>query len=478
MDRELLARKRAVEGDLLRLPGVHAVGLGGKVADGRPTGGIAVQVYVVHKRPGRELDPGQRIPSEIGGIPTDVVEMPVPRRAAEDLKEYNPLRGGIAIEGSGPPTATGEGTLGCFARTNDADRVVVGLTNSHVIGADENAPVRHPTAFDCGECCATTVIGRVLNAVDTLHVTESGLPDPPASGEGSLPVIPMWDPPRPPYVDSAVDQVDAAIFRLEPGTCWYADIEEINEVRGTHDLTFDEVRAVDYQVRKRGRRTGLTFGEVIGIHLSGRHTPEGPNEVAQPYVDQLRIGGNNNIFAAGGDSGSVVVNDANEVVALLWGAGGTSALASPIRAVTTALNIEIATAEEPHVLNMVPGETACPSLAMAGGGPLLSVHVPPASLARLPLLALAEGDGGRWVRSAEEVRQLIAANRRVAAVWRNNHGPVVARCLLSDRPMPADVGGRAVGACVERILRVLSRYGSAALRADVADIRRALALEG
>ena len=71
-DEELVAiKERAVE-QLFRLPGVTAVGIGGRVRDGRPTGETVLKVFVSRKKTLTDLEPGAVVPAEFEGVPTDV----------------------------------------------------------------------------------------------------------------------------------------------------------------------------------------------------------------------------------------------------------------------------------------------------------------------------------------------------------------------------------------------------------------------
>jgi hypothetical protein len=53
---------------------VHAVGIGRKVVDGKPTKDMAIRLYVVQKLAPSLLPPRDRLPESIDGIPTDVIE--------------------------------------------------------------------------------------------------------------------------------------------------------------------------------------------------------------------------------------------------------------------------------------------------------------------------------------------------------------------------------------------------------------------
>src|SRR5437763_9958744 len=53
---------------------VHAVGLGAKVVDGRDTQTVAIRIYVTQKLPRGLISIAARLPEQIGGFPTDVIE--------------------------------------------------------------------------------------------------------------------------------------------------------------------------------------------------------------------------------------------------------------------------------------------------------------------------------------------------------------------------------------------------------------------
>jgi hypothetical protein len=78
---EILQIKQNVEGQLRSLPGVHAVGIGLKTIGGSVTDETAIAVFVTKKKSQDELRPDQSVPSEIDGVKTDIVEMPIPRRS-------------------------------------------------------------------------------------------------------------------------------------------------------------------------------------------------------------------------------------------------------------------------------------------------------------------------------------------------------------------------------------------------------------
>ncbi|NOX44325.1 MAG: hypothetical protein GXO72_01115, partial [Caldiserica bacterium] len=75
---ELVELKRRYERDLLRKAGVRGVGVGYKVVGGEVTGELAVVVLVTRKiRPLEDIHPKDRVPPELEGARTDVVEVGV-----------------------------------------------------------------------------------------------------------------------------------------------------------------------------------------------------------------------------------------------------------------------------------------------------------------------------------------------------------------------------------------------------------------
>lgn len=64
--------KRAYESDLLGLPNVVGVGIGLSQCRNCQAAVPTIVVSVTHKVPVAQLDPGDVIPAELGGVPVDV----------------------------------------------------------------------------------------------------------------------------------------------------------------------------------------------------------------------------------------------------------------------------------------------------------------------------------------------------------------------------------------------------------------------
>lgn len=84
-----------------------------------------------------------------------------------------------------------------------------------------------------------------------------------------------------------------------------------------------------------GRTTGLTTGSVLQIDVTSQ-VSYGGSKVGV-FVDQIMAGG----MSAGGDSGSAVLNDDNEIVGLLFAGSTNTTIINRIQNVFTALQISL-----------------------------------------------------------------------------------------------------------------------------------------
>jgi hypothetical protein len=169
------AIKSAARQRLFAIPGVHAVGIGRKFVDGKRTEEISIAVFVLEKKPAANLPPEHVIPPEIDGVKTDVIEQRPPRLLNSDNNPYRPVLGGIRIQPGG--ALGGGGTLGCIARTNDAQPKIVGITCHHVV-ADPKLLPTNVTLTSHG--VLTVAVAGATATPGTLIVVE--FPSTPARG--------------------------------------------------------------------------------------------------------------------------------------------------------------------------------------------------------------------------------------------------------------------------------------------------------
>jgi hypothetical protein len=312
-DDEYFAIKTRAAAVLRKIPHVTAIGMGGRERDGRPTGEIVIKVFVNRKKPPHEVPPGEMIPSQFEDVPTDVVAMtppvphldPVPGSVAPggdlDMDKTEPLEGGIIL-GVEP---NGNGTLGCFLRDKN-DGTVYGLTNAHVLD-DATRKISQSR--------------RILRA----------------AGGGGFDLPPVG------YATAFTDKdpFDCAVVRLQAGLNWLPSIKEIGSVAGAYEVTLADSVTQLYNVRKRGARTKLTGGILIAIGVELVDFPQAKklDIVIRPNPQKPPHENGRSCFSDRGDSGSVLVNDDNEVIALLWGSQDTQQVSTVQRLVAVATTI-------------------------------------------------------------------------------------------------------------------------------------------
>lgn len=316
---EMEQAKARVEERLLALPGVTGVDIGFKEVGGEVTDQLAIRVLVREKKSLDEVPEEERIPEEIEGHPADVIQRrfelhSVGASVAEDelpspvdAGVYSPVRGGISV---GPCRTIGgfvhAGTLGAIVVDNASKRPLA-LSNFHVLAVDEHAAdgdaIVQPSRIEGGQCPAQ-VAGKLRRHALT----------------GS---------------------VDAAVMDLAVEQGVRPEVVEIGAVTGTGTATLGQA------VRKRGRTTRLTYGVVDSVSLTVI-VDYGPGIGEKTLAKQIGVRPDPDRsakFSDHGDSGSVVVGDAREVVGLLFAGDETGyGVANPIADVLSALDIDIATA--------------------------------------------------------------------------------------------------------------------------------------
>jgi hypothetical protein len=502
-DEDLVAIKERAAEQLMRLPGVNAVGIGGRVRGGKPTGELVLKVFVDEKKPLSDLSPDDVVPAQFEGVPTDVEVMgplhrdanpppgvvPGPDNVIDDDRE-RPLIGGtmIQIDLSG----AGAGTLGCFLQQVGDSSKVYALTAQHVLTTDTKSPVigttkaGQPTATDSSTKCCSAIIGTFAGGTE----------------------VPLRD---------------AGIVQLAPGMQYQADIRDLGAVTGKHDITQAEAATHTYPVRKRGIRTLVTGGTVQAINVTG--TVDGVTHtnltVVQPNPDPTLPGGTQVYFSDHGDSGAAWVNDAMEVVAvhMARNPGDTrQSVGTPIGAVITQfqavenLALDVVTATQPGTVKTVPGAAmvAVPAEIRAAldadlapvpareavpaavsmperipvGGWLPQTGPPPAATLADVQRDLDRSAAGRafitaWLRHQDELVELVYTNKRVAMVWHRSGGSALSQYLVRmlSQPtlaMPDQVNGQPLARCLDRLHEVFCRYGSAPLRRDLTRARALL----
>lgn len=135
--------------------------------------------------------------------------------------------------------------------------------------------------------------------------------------------------------------VDAAVAAVVPGM-----VDPSGQILGIGTLSSQTVAAfINQPVKKSGRTTGLTRSKISGLNatVSVAYDNEcaGGPAFTKTFTGQIVIANRRSGFLAGGDSGSLMVEDvatAPRAVGLLFAGSSTSAIANPINEVLSFLN--------------------------------------------------------------------------------------------------------------------------------------------
>ncbi|HKZ63959.1 MAG TPA: hypothetical protein VJ400_05915 [Thermoplasmata archaeon] len=257
-------------------PNVQGVGIGYRVVHRIPTKEKGIQIYVKRKVHERLLRPEDRIPPEIEGAPTDVVETGVFSIGRKFPPVYHrrirPAPAGVSI-GHKDVSA---GTFGALVREGREVRI---LSNNHVL-ANENRgkagdPVLQPGRYDGGRPDRDTI----------------------AKLSGFVALEP-----------DATNLVDAAVATPLAKDDVAPEVLHIGVVRGGAEPE------IDVAVRKSGRTTRLTEGTITATDVTLR---VGYSDGTLVFTDQFLISGDR-AFSGPGDSGALVVDAQNRAVGLLF----------------------------------------------------------------------------------------------------------------------------------------------------------------
>lgn len=343
MATQLQEVRRALEGrrrDLLGRRNVVAVGVGRKVVAGRETDQLAIVASVIAKRPREALPASELVPPMVDGVPTDVVPTGPIFAFQSPTSRFRPAPGGVSLGHVGITA----GTLGCLVRKNG--RLYI-LSNNHVIANSNDAaigdPILQPGPTDGGRDPGDR-IGRLSEWVPiqfdngggggggggspcAIASAAAGILNVVAAVAGSSTRL------RPVRVGAApaaaANLVDCAIAEPLDQAEVSSEILQIGTIAGLAEGT------LGMSIKKSGRTTGLTTGTIQQIDVTVQ-VSYGPGRVAT-FVDQLLAGP----MSQGGDSGSAVLNDANQLVGLLFAGSINTTIMNRIQNVYEALQVSL-----------------------------------------------------------------------------------------------------------------------------------------
>ena len=334
MDSDIVSTRNILKDARLRLltrGNVVATGIGYKITKGQKTSTLSIVCSVVEKLPSSRLSTQDMVPETINGIPTDVVETGHIRAMQSRTDKYRPAPGGVSI-GHRNITA---GTLGCLVKKNG--KIFI-LSNNHVLANSNDAQpgdaILQPGPHDGGRF-PDDHIAELYEFVPILFL----VPEPPTDCPTARGVALLLNSiakaigsdVRLHAVSTRAEEnlVDAAIARPLNEEDVSAEILEIGTIKG---LIQGELGMA---IKKSGRTTGLTTGEIVQVDVTV-NVQYGAGRIAR-FTDQLMAGP----MSQGGDSGSAVLDNNNNLVGLLFAGSDTSTIISRIDNVFSALGLSL-----------------------------------------------------------------------------------------------------------------------------------------
>ena len=285
---------------LLSIPGVVGMGTG----RGKNKNKLVIRVY--------------KIDEDVTGVPETIDGYPVEEEvtgiftALSDLTVRYPRPVPIGVS-TGHPDITA-GTIGCRVRDNQGN--VYALSNNHVFAASNQANigdnVLQPGVYDDGADPA--------DAIGTLYDFE--------------PVN---------FNEDGENLFDAAIVLVSPGTLGFTTVSDGYGFPNSVTVPV----SLGLNVQKFGRTTGWTFGAISEINVTVTVCYECLDPFCwscpkkATFIDQIAVTPGD--FAAGGDSGSLIITDDENKnpVALLFAASPAKTIGNPIDPVLQRFNVTV-----------------------------------------------------------------------------------------------------------------------------------------
>ncbi|NTV67997.1 MAG: hypothetical protein HGB06_10040 [Chlorobaculum sp.] len=319
----------SVRSSLMSRKNVVATGIGYKISAGKKTGELSIVCSVERKEVSARLLGSEMVPKAVDGVPTDVVEIGRIRAFVPPTGKFRPAPGGVSI-GHFEITA---GTLGCLVRKNGE---VFILSNNHVLANCNDATIGdailQPGPYDGGMNPADKIAELTEFVPIIYNGSSSACPIANAIADvcNLLAAVTGSDTRLQAVTTQAAENlIDAALARpLTP-----ADMQ--NEILGIGAIAGTAEGTLGMAVKKSGRTTGLTTGVIEQIDVTA-NVSYGSDRVAQ-FRDQLMTGP----MSQGGDSGSAVLDNSNNLVGLLFAGSDQTTIINRIQNVFGILGVSL-----------------------------------------------------------------------------------------------------------------------------------------
>jgi hypothetical protein len=330
--------KTIYQSKLLATPNVVGLGTAYKVVAGQATRELCLATLVTKKVSSAVLAAEDKIPSKVGGITTDVIEVGHLVALGPQTGRCRPAEAGISI-GHYKITA---GTFGCVVHDRQSNSRLI-LSNNHVLANSNDGligdPILQPGAVD-GGTQANDILAFLTRFIP---VTFGNPPEPPdwqklvlqlvqqlrlATLLNSLGLQNLLDSLG--IHQTSCNLIDAAVARPVADTIIGDEIMGIGKISGTLPASLGLL------VRKSGRSTGLTTGSVIvvdatvSVDYEAGHTARFDNQILTTAMSQP------------GDSGSLLVAaNSQQAVGLLFAGSDQTTIYNPIQAVLDSLEVTL-----------------------------------------------------------------------------------------------------------------------------------------
>ncbi len=309
---------------LLNLPNVVGVGVGYKQVGGITTTQPAIIVLVEKKVPSAQLLPNQMVPQAVDDVATDVIQVGKLRfleqlaKPGPELQKADPRRTAkMRPAQPGVSIAHYKVTAGTFGAVvvDRRTRELLILSNNHVLANSTNGRDRLAKKGDAILQPGPYDGGSMTDAIAAL--------------ERFIPIRAKESRRFGALGTSRENLVDAALGRPLSPDLISESIMDIGLVTGIAEAS------VGMSVRKSGRTTGLTEGKVLVVGATV-NVGYGPDREAT-FTRQIVAGP----MSAGGDSGSLVVDEGTRAVGLLFAGSEESTVFSPIQTVLDMLKVDL-----------------------------------------------------------------------------------------------------------------------------------------
>ncbi|NFF30795.1 serine protease [Clostridium botulinum] len=272
---------------------IVGVGLGYRIKKGIVTTETCIKVFASKKVPDNELSPDDLIPPVYGGIKTDVVES----GSFKGLSLTDRIRPTLCGYSIGPSAQNYIGTLGCLV-TDGHDKFI--LSNNHVIAGFNSLKIG-TSILQPGGDKKEDEIAQLSKFVPIKFIEGRSMP---------------------------VNYVDCAIAKVTDEANVSPEIESIGIPRGIRGHKLGQL------VKKVGATSELTTGIIEDVNITTTI-----NAGSKQFLIKKQI--LTSAMAKPGDSGAVLLNDNDYVIALLMAGNDDYTIFNPIRRVLNSLDVTI-----------------------------------------------------------------------------------------------------------------------------------------